>query len=205
MAAKARMSLGRQPPPNPSPGTRNRPPIRLSCASASASGTMSAPAASHISAIALMNETLVARNALAAPLTSSAVGRSVTRNGTPAASGWAYTSRSRASARSEVTPATIRSGRTVSATACPSRRNSGFQASSAAAPTGASRVRRSASSAAVPTGTVDFPTSRQGRVSRGARASTHASRCDRSAAAESVRCGVPTHTKWMSPNSAASA
>ena len=87
VAAKARMSLGRQPPPNPSPGTRNRPPIRLSWASASASGTMSAPAASQTSAIALMNETLVARNALAATLTSSAVGRSVTRNGTPAASG----------------------------------------------------------------------------------------------------------------------
>ena len=36
--------------------------------------TTSAPAASHTSAIALMNEILVARNALAATLTSSAVG-----------------------------------------------------------------------------------------------------------------------------------
>ena len=42
----------------------------------SASRTTSAPAASHTSAIALMNEILVARNAFAATLTSSAVARS---------------------------------------------------------------------------------------------------------------------------------
>ncbi len=59
-------------------------------------------------------------------------------------------SRSTASAWAERTPATIRAGVRVSATACPSRRNSGFQASSARRPTGASAATRSASAAAVP-------------------------------------------------------
>ena len=51
----------------------------------SASATTSAPLRSLRSAIALMNETLVARNALAAVLESSAVSRSVTCTGVPAA------------------------------------------------------------------------------------------------------------------------
>ena len=131
------MSLGRQPPPKPSPGRSAAPPIRGSRPSASARLSTSAPVTSQTSAIALMKEILVARNAFAATFTSSAVAGSVTRNGTPAARGSAYTSRSLASARSDHTPATIRSGRSVSATACPSRRNSGFQASSAPAPAGA--------------------------------------------------------------------
>jgi hypothetical protein len=79
----ARMSLGRQPPPKPRPACRNRPPMRSSWPSASASSTTSAPVASHTSAIALMNEILVARNEFAATLTSSAVARSVTTTGTP--------------------------------------------------------------------------------------------------------------------------
>ena len=83
-------------------------------------------------------------------------------------------SRSTASARAERTPATIRAGVSVSATACPSRRNSGFQASSARGPAGASAASRRASAAAVPTGVVDLPATRQGRASSGARASTQA-------------------------------
>ena len=79
----------------------------------------------------------MARNAFAATFTISAVAGSVTRKGIPAASGSAYTSRSVASARSDQTPATIRSGRSVSSTAWPSLRNSGFQASSAPGPAGA--------------------------------------------------------------------
>ena len=70
------MSFGRQPPPKPRPAFRNCRPIRSSWPRASASSETSAPAASHNSAIALMNEILVARNALALTLTSSAVGRS---------------------------------------------------------------------------------------------------------------------------------
>ena len=67
------MSLGRQPPPKPSPARRNCRPIRTSCPIAPASDVTSPPLASHISAMALMKEILVARNALAATLTSWAV------------------------------------------------------------------------------------------------------------------------------------
>jgi len=52
-AMNARMSLGRQPPPNPTPALRNLRPIRSSWPMASASLTTSAPAASHTSAMAL--------------------------------------------------------------------------------------------------------------------------------------------------------
>ena len=85
-AMNARMSLGRQPPPKPSPALRKRRPIRSSSPIASASWVTSAPVASHSSAIALMKEILVARNELAATLTSWAVARSVTIFGVPAAS-----------------------------------------------------------------------------------------------------------------------
>ena len=80
-AMKARMSLGRQPPPKPSPACRKRPPIRVSYDSALVSCVTSPPVASHTSAIALMKEILVARKALAATLTSSAVAKSVTTTG----------------------------------------------------------------------------------------------------------------------------
>ena len=85
-AMKARMSLGRQPPPKPSPALRNFRPIRASCPIASASTVTSAPVASHSSAMALMNEILVARNELAATLTSWAVARSALIRGVPSAS-----------------------------------------------------------------------------------------------------------------------
>ena len=119
--------------------------------------------------------------------------------------GSAYTSRRIASAAADRTPTTIRSGRRVSATANPSRRNSGFQASSTCAPAGASSATRSARTAAVPTGMVDLPAIRHGRSSRGARASMQLISWERSAPAESGRCGVPTQTKCTSPNSATSA
>ncbi len=48
--------------------------MRSSCPIAVARWVMSAPVASHTSAIALMNEILVARNELAATFTNSAVG-----------------------------------------------------------------------------------------------------------------------------------
>ena len=51
----------------------------------------SASVASHTSAMALMKEIFVARKAFAATFTISAVARSVTRNGVPAAIGSAYT------------------------------------------------------------------------------------------------------------------
>ena len=112
--------------------------------------------------------------------------------------------RSVTSAACEVMPTTIRSGRSVSSTAKPSRRNSGFQASPAATPAGASSAIRAASRAAVPTGTVDLPITRQSRVRCGASPSTTASMWLRSAPAAPGSCGVPTQMKWASPNSAAS-
>ena len=79
------MSLGRQPPPKPTPALRNLRPIRSSWPIASARSTTSPPAASHTSATALMNEILVARKAFADTLTSSAVAKSVTTTGVPVA------------------------------------------------------------------------------------------------------------------------
>ena len=80
------MSLGRQPPPNPTPALRNRRPIRASWPIASARVPMSPPTFSVISENALMNEIFVARKALAATFTSSAVSRSVLIHGVSAAS-----------------------------------------------------------------------------------------------------------------------
>ncbi|CNW22780.1 Uncharacterised protein [Mycobacterium tuberculosis] len=204
-AMKARMSLGKQPPPKPKPALRHWRPIRGSYPSASASWLTSAPAASHTSEIALINEILVARKALADTLTNSAVCRSVTRNGTPAASSGAYSSRTATSARveSSCTPRTIRSGLRVSCTAKPSRRNSGFQAISTSTPRGASAPARCPSSAAVPTGTVDLPTRIDALTRRGTSASMTAWTCRRSAPYSPIFCGVPTPRKCTSAKSAA--
>ena len=60
--------------------------MRGSMPSAADRVTMSPPVASHTSAMALMKEIFVARKALAATLTSSAVAKSVTRSGVPASS-----------------------------------------------------------------------------------------------------------------------
>ena len=80
------MSLGRQPPPNPSPACRYRLPIRGSRPIASPSSVTSAPDASHSSAIALMKLTFVARYAFDADLISSAVAKLHTSRGIPARS-----------------------------------------------------------------------------------------------------------------------
>ena len=102
-----------------------------------------------------MNETLVAKNALAAYLIISLVRPSVTTNG---ASRGAYRSRMMASAWGLLVPMTMRLGCMKSATAEPSRRNSGLLTTS-------TRCRRAAFSAIiaetislVSTGTVDFTT-----------------------------------------------
>ena len=115
----------------------------------------SPPAASQTSAIALIKEIFVARNELAATLTSSAVGRSARIQGVPSAIIDSYTSFKITSARSLATPTTKRLGVKVSSTAKPSRKNSGFQAKSAC---GAFLANCSRRDCAVPTGTVDLPT-----------------------------------------------
>ena len=156
------MSLGRHPPPNPRPASRNWRPIRTSWPSASASTVTSAPAASQTAEIALMNEIFVARNAFALTLTSSAVGRSHDHHrACPRRSARRRPGAATPPRVASVPPMTMRSGCSVSSTALPSRRNSGFQTSSTCTPCGrlapATSVR---SRAPVPTGTVDLPTIR---------------------------------------------
>ena len=109
-----------------------------------------------------------------------------------------------ARASAEWVPKTSRSGRSVSSTAYASRRNSGFQATSTASPAGAWARSRSSSAIAVPTGTVDLPTTRVGSVSSGASVSTAACSWDRSAAPPGPD-GVPRARKCTSAQSAISA
>ena len=80
----------------------------------------------------------------------------------------------------------------VSFTANPSRRNSGFQARFAPLP---EETIRSASRAAVPTGTVDLPTTRSPAERNGSSASIAAFTYVMSAALLPRLCGVPTATK----------
>ena len=81
----------------------------------------------------------------------------------------------------------------------PSRRNSGFHASSASGHAPASSAARPR---AVPTGTVDFPTTRHARSSSGASAATHPWTWDRSAWWLPGCGGVPAQMKCTSPNAA---
>src|SRR5690349_4737773 len=154
---------------------------------------------------------LVARNAFAATLTSSAVAKSVTTSGTSRSS---VTARSKTPlcaaastslAHSERTPATIRLGRSTSSTAYPSCRNSGDQATSTPSVGSASLATSCSTQAAVPTGTVDLPTIKQRWRSSGARLVTACSTYVRSAPIPSARCGVPTQMKCTSAAAAASA
>ena len=116
--------------------------------SASASCMTSAPAASQTSAIALMKEILVARKALAATLTSSAVGEVGDHHRHALGQQRRVDlAQLRLGRGRRATPMTSRSGCSVSWTAKPSRRNSGFQASSAL---GAARRTAAAIRAAVP-------------------------------------------------------
>lgn len=64
---------------------------------------------------------------------------------------------------------------------------------------------RAASRSALPTGTVDLPTTSAGLPRCLASDSTAASTYDMSQAYSPCFCGVFTHTKWTSPNSATSA
>ncbi len=155
----------------------------------------SPPDASQISAIAFIKDIFVARNELAATFTSSAVGRSALIHGTPLSRRGLYALLRISSARSEITPTTNRFGRSVSSTAKPSLRNSGFQANSAFEPNSFSL---STSRSAVPTGTVDLPTTSEPALACGAMASIAASTYRISAAREPFNCGVPTQMKWTS-------
>ena len=113
----------------------------------------SAPAASQTLAMALMNEILAARNALEAYLMTSAEGRSVMIIGR---SSGAYSSTSVMATCWVGAPITMRSGRSVSSMAEPSRRNSGLLTTSNSMGRGWVRVMTSRTSSPVPTGTVDL-------------------------------------------------
>ena len=74
-------SFGKHEPPKPIPACRNFGPMRLSRPIPRATSTTSAPVSSQTLAISLMNEILVARKALEASLTISALLMSVRTSG----------------------------------------------------------------------------------------------------------------------------
>ena len=79
----AETSLGKQVPPKPMPACRNAGPMRRSSPMPSATTATSAPTSSHTLAISLMKLILVARKALDAYLTISALGTLVRTTGAP--------------------------------------------------------------------------------------------------------------------------
>ena len=81
MSAAADVSLGKQEPPKPGPGRRNRGPIRGSRPMPVATSWTSAPISSQSRAISLMKEILTARKPLDAYLMSSAEATSVMTKG----------------------------------------------------------------------------------------------------------------------------
>ncbi len=169
-AMKARMSLGRQPPPKPSPAPRNLRPIRSSWPMrVGQRDDVGAGRLAHLGHRVdegdLGGQERVRRRL--DQLGRGEVGddraasrrpgtRRTPRRGGSAAAGRAR--RRRPAGR----------GAAVSSIARPSRRNSGFQASCTSAPAGACAASRAASRAAVPTGTVDLPTTSVGRRRCGA-------------------------------------
>src|SRR5919199_1370478 len=82
MERRASTSLGKQDPPQPTPAERKRDPMRLSSPMPYATLPTSAPTISQRLEISLTKLILVARKALAAYLSISALARSVVTNGT---------------------------------------------------------------------------------------------------------------------------
>ena len=155
--------------------------------------TVTSPsAASHISAIAFINEILVAKNELAATLTNSDVGKSALTQGVFSFKFEAYTSFKIFSALSLTTPTTNLFGFKVSSTAKPSRKNSGFHAKSAF---GFNSINLLRSLAAVPTGTVDLPTTNPPALTNFAIDSKAELTYVKSAAFPPLTWGVPTQIK----------
>src|SRR5918996_5761895 len=153
----------------------------------------SAPAASAIRAMAFANETFRARKALLACLASSAVCRSVSIQRVSSRTSGANSSRITARASSESLPTRMRSGRSESSTALPSRRNSGLH-TTVSPPSDRCLARISATRAAVPAGTVLFSTTTVGPAACRATISADRSTAIRLASPDE-RGGVPTHTK----------
>ncbi len=155
-----------------------------------------APTASQSPAMVLMKVSLVARNAFEAYLMSSDVVASVMTAGAPES---LNSSATRTAASRSSAPTTTRSGLSESATAVPSRRNSGLETTTTSA-----RPTTRSTSPTVPTGTVDLftmiaPSARCGAISAAA-----AVTLDRSAEPSSA-WGVSTQRKTNSAPSTASA
>ena len=155
----------------------------------------SAPNASQIAAISLMNEIFVARNAFEAYLIISAVRTSVIWIGTSSGS---YSSATRCAASASVEPSTTRAGRMKLITAEPSWRNSGFETTA----TSRALLREviPSTSSPVPIGTVLLLMMIAPGRSRGA-SRLIASRTPRRSAAPSCAAGVPTATNTISASS----
>ena len=125
----------------------------------------SAPTASHNAATALANDSLVAKNALAAYFMVSAEAGSVMSTG---ASTPAYRPATRSATEASAAPTTTRSGLRKSCTADPWRRNSGLETTATSA-----RPRACCSISVVPAGAVDLftttaPGARLGPISEAA-------------------------------------
>src|SRR5579872_295904 len=99
--------------------------MRLSSPSASAKSTASALTCSHRLESSLINETLVARKAVEASRTNSAVSWLVTITGTPRMTSGRYKDLSTETAWAELVPRTMRSGQLKSSTAQPSDKKIG--------------------------------------------------------------------------------
>ena len=165
----------------------------------------SAPVASHTSAIALMNEILVARNALAATLTSSAVAKSVTTWARPRrAVGVDLAQRGLGLRGPHAEHEPVGAQRVLDGEALAQELRVPGQLD--AGPAGAAR--RAARPAGPPCRPARWTCRRSGSgrssMRRRARRSPRRRRSGRRRSSP-LRCGVPTQTKWTSPNSAASA
>src|ERR1700731_57565 len=110
--------------PPSEPGCNDRGAILLSRPNARDRSTASALMRSHKLESSLIKETLVARNAVDASRTSSAVWWLVTITGTPRITSGRYKAFKEVTAALELVPRTIRSGQLKSSTAHPSDRNS---------------------------------------------------------------------------------
>src|SRR5690606_13891890 len=192
----AAASLGKHEPPHPGPGCKNACPIRRSSPMPSVTAAISAPTNSHNSATALTYDNFTAKKQFAAYLTISALAASVSTVGAP---NRAYNPATRSAASGESDPTTIRSGRRKSATAEPSRKNSGLLTTATSERPNHTRTR-----AAVPTGTVDFNTTTHPAGNTDPTSATTA-RTAATSACPSAPIGVGTHTNTTSASATAAA
>ena len=203
----ARMSLGRHPPPNPRPASRNCRPIRTSCPRASASTVTSAPAASQTLGDRVDERDLRRQERVRADLDQLG-GRQVAddHGACPRRSDPRRPARSSASAcgRRAAQDDAVGVQRVLHRLALAQELRVPHQLG-AHARRAPRRPPASRSRAAVPTGTVDLPTMSPSWVRCRAMAVRRRLHVRRSAAWLVLDCGVPTQTKCTSAQPTASA